>query len=120
MPVTTRFYQTAIDHVYFYEIDFTKLIIRYPRNRKKSKRLKQLTPYQASKKGDSVSETATLSALWGGYLQSPYSVIFLFLQFQNHSVLSNASSHWPYQTLQIPIIPIFPFWVFMDKIRRFK
>ena len=29
MPVTTRFYQTAIDHVYFYEIDFAKLIIRY-------------------------------------------------------------------------------------------
>ncbi|MFR2711964.1 MAG: hypothetical protein ACLVAQ_06680, partial [Frisingicoccus sp.] len=24
------FYQTAIDHVYFYEIEFAKLIIRYP------------------------------------------------------------------------------------------
>jgi len=27
--VVTSFYQTAIDHVYFYEIEFAKLIIRY-------------------------------------------------------------------------------------------
>ncbi|MBS6518905.1 MAG: hypothetical protein KH353_12060, partial [Clostridium sp.] len=27
--VVTLFYQTAIDHVYFYEIEFAKLIIRY-------------------------------------------------------------------------------------------
>ena len=28
--MVTLFYQTAIDHVYFYEIEFAKLIIRYP------------------------------------------------------------------------------------------
>lgn len=28
--VVTLFYQTAIDHVYFYEIEFVKLIIRPP------------------------------------------------------------------------------------------
>ncbi|MBS6519062.1 MAG: hypothetical protein KH353_12960, partial [Clostridium sp.] len=28
--VVTLFYQTAIDHVYFYKIEFAKLIIRYP------------------------------------------------------------------------------------------
>ena len=27
--MVTLFYQTAIDHVYFYEIEFAKLIIRY-------------------------------------------------------------------------------------------
>ena len=34
--VVTKFYQTAIDHVCFYEIDFAKLIIRYPANWKVS------------------------------------------------------------------------------------
>lgn len=29
--MVTLFYQTAIDHVYFYKIEFAKLIIRYPR-----------------------------------------------------------------------------------------
>jgi hypothetical protein len=29
--VVTLFYQTVIDHVYFYEIKFAKLIIRYPK-----------------------------------------------------------------------------------------
>ena len=28
--MVTLFYQTAIDHVYFYKIEFAKLIIRYP------------------------------------------------------------------------------------------
>ena len=31
--MVTLFYQTAIDHVYFYEIEFAKLIIRYRRHK---------------------------------------------------------------------------------------
>ena len=36
--MVTLFYQTAIDHVYFYKIEFAKLIIRY---------LKKTTPKQS-------------------------------------------------------------------------
>ena len=40
--MVTLFYQTAIDHVYFYEIEFAKLIIRYQKIRQFENREKVL------------------------------------------------------------------------------
>ena len=59
--MVTLFYQTAIDHVYFYKIEFAKLIIRYHR-------LTSLEVYFMARKKDT-PQKAALREMMGNYLK---------------------------------------------------